>query len=118
MASNYEPLTPAQAERRMRECSRRLLEAIDEHGQACEEEASAIADFEDAYQAAMIRSELDHPKRRVAMHEAYAKAEAMPLRRASLAATARRRALGEEMHSLRQVLSSIQTNARAMQAAS
>lgn len=116
--SNYEPLTPAQAEKRMRDCARRLLDAIDEHGIAAEEEASAIADYERCYLSAHLVSLAEHPDRTVAHHESVARNAAMDLRVVVLCATSKRRSLGEEMHSLRQVLSSIQTNARAMQSVS
>ena len=117
MAANYEPLTPAGAERRMRECAGRLLEAIDEHGIACEEEASTIADHKLAFASAYTRSTFA-TKGPADLHKAVAEESAGEQLRAMLGATAKRRALGEEMHSLRQVLSSIQTNARAMSAVS
>lgn len=115
--ATYEPLTPAQAEKRMRQCAARLLEAIEEHGLACEEEASAIADHKLAYASAYTRSTHDE-KGPAEFHKAVAEQAAGDALRTMLVATAKRRALGEEMHSLRQVLSSIQTNARAMQAVS
>lgn len=114
----YEPLTPAQAEARMRACAHRLLEAIDEHGIAAEEEAAAIAEYERVYLTAHLTSLTSFPERKVGHHETAARDAAMDLRDKVLHATAKRRALAEEMHSLRQVLSSIQTNARAMQGVS
>ena len=116
--STYEPLTPAQAEHRMRECAGRLLEAIDEHGQACEEEAEALATYNETYLTAHLTSLEEHPDRKVAHHETVAQSAAAGAKRQATFATSHRRALGEEMHSLRQVLSSIQTNARAMQGVS
>lgn len=102
----------------MRDCAGRLLEAIDEHGQAAEEEANAIADYERAYLSAHLESLSLCPERTVGHHESVARGAAMDLREIVLHATSRRRSLGEEMHSLRQVLSSLQTNARAMQGVS
>lgn len=117
MADKYQPLTPFQAEKRMRECAGRLLEAIDEHGVAAEEEAAAIAAHKLAYANAYLASQLEHGKKPSDFHKAVAEVAAGEALVEMLAATAKRRSLGEEMHSLRQVLSSIQTNARAMQGA-
>jgi len=102
----------------MRECAGRLLEAIDEHGQACEEEAEALATYNETYLTAHLTSLEEHPDRKVAHHETVAQSAAAGAKRQATFATSHRRALGEEMHSLRQVLSSIQTNARAMQGVS
>lgn len=113
-ATEYVPLTPAQAEKRIRDCSRRLLDAIDEHGKACEAEAEALANFNEAYLTAHLRSLDEFPDRKVGHHETVAQAAAAEARRALRFAVAHRRALGEEMHSIRQVLSSLQTNARVM----
>ena len=110
----YIPLTPAQAEKRIRDCSRRLLAAIDEHGKAAEAEAEALATYNATYLSAHLISLDENPQRKVGHHETVAQHAAMDAKRALVFATAARRALSEEMHSLRQVLSSLQTNARVM----
>ena len=111
--STYEPLTPAQAERRMRDCAGRLLQAIEEHGVASEEEAAAIADHKLAYARAFLASTTEQ-KGPADFHKAAAEVAAGDELIVMHAATAKRRALSEEMHSLRQVLSSLQSNVRAM----
>lgn len=117
-ASPYEALTPAQAERRGRETTRRLLQAIDEHGQACEEEAEALATYNETYLTAHLLSMDEHLDRKVAHHETAAQATAAGAKRTLVFATSKRRSLGEEMHSLRSVLSWLQTNTKAMAAVS
>lgn len=111
---NYVPLTPAQSEKRFRRCSDRLLHAIDEHAVALEEEAAAKAAYDEAYLSAYVRIQMENeawPQSRIKPHAEY---EALELRRTHYATAAKRKALAEEMHSLRQILFNLQANAKMM----
>lgn len=112
--SAYEPLTPTQWERRMRQVAGRLLVAIDEHRDACEDEASAKADYDRAYLTAHLASLNNETKRTVSHHESWAQMQALEQKEVLNAMTARRKSLDQEMHSLRQILHTLNTNARVM----
>jgi hypothetical protein len=112
----YDPMTPLEAEQLIRKVAGRLVKAIDEHANALRDEAEAKRNYNHAYLSAKVASYNEYGKKRaVGEHEAYAQAAAADESDAVLFAGASVKALKEEMHSLRQVLSSLQTNARAMQ---
>lgn len=113
----YEPLTPAQAERRIREVSRRLLAIGEPEGEldlALRALAEAQADYDQAFLTAHLRSLDEFPDRTVGHHKSLTDAAAADEKRALLFAKAAQRTLAAEAHSLRQILSSLQTNARVM----
>lgn len=114
MSTDYEPLSPVQAERRMREVSRRLLEIVEERRKLADEMAGAIADWHAAYHKAHIESLIDHPDRKVAQHASYAELAAADEYRSKVVFEKLDRSLADESHSLRQILSSLQSNARMM----
>lgn len=106
-----ELLTPAEIEKRMRRVAGRLMEAIDEHGKVCSELAEAEADYAYAYNMAHLASFDEHEDGwSVGRHESHAKSRAHPQFYAFKLLERRERALREEMHSLRQVLSSLQSH--------
>lgn len=105
-----EPLTPFQIEERMRRVSRRLLAAIDEHKTAAETLGESKADYHRKYHEAHISSMVDHPDRKVGGHESYAQLQAADEYRAMVVAEEVEKSLRNEMHSLRQVLSALQTH--------
>lgn len=112
--SDYQPLSPLQAEQRMRELSRRLLEIVEERRKLAEELAGAIADYHQAFHKAHIESLVDHPKRKVAEHQSYAELIAADAYRSKTVLEKMDRSLADEAHSVRQILSALQTNARMM----
>jgi hypothetical protein len=114
----YTPMTPVEAEEKIRRLAHRLLAAIDEQQEA----ALALADARANYNACRLKASLQSrdqygKERTTDHHNDYAEHEAVDLYRVMVAAEAIERSVREEMHSLRQVLSSLQTNARAMQTA-
>lgn len=110
----YVPLTPAQWEQRMRKLGQRLLEAIDEHREAAEDEAAAMSEYDEVFLTSHLYSLDEHPERTVGHHDSWAKAQALEKKRVLYAVSARRKALDKEMHSIRQLLHSLDINARVM----
>lgn len=113
-ARSYTPWTPVEAEQRMRQVAARLLDIVDEHAALVGELGTAKADYHETYHLAHIASIDQHPARKVAEHESRAQAAALEPHRRMVMLEERDKAMRHEAHSLRQVLSSIQTNARTM----
>lgn len=106
----------------MNSAAAELRAAIHEHEIVCKllggdpnnpNDYGAEGRYKKARQEAHARSTLEHPKRRVAEHETVADAEAFDEWAYFNALSYQLKSLKEKMHSLRQVLSAYQTQARS-----
>lgn len=96
----------------MSEVARQLREAIAEHDDVCASLGTAEANYKKAYLQAHAASTTYHPERKVKEHDVAAEEVAFSAWAELNALTYRKRALTERMHSLRQILSAFQTQAR------
>lgn len=95
------------------EVAAELRAAIDEHDTVCTQLGKAEADYKRSFLKAHAASTMFHPDRRVKEHEVAAEEAAFDDWAALNALQYSQRALKERMHSLRQILSSYQSQLRA-----
>lgn len=107
-----EPLTPPQIEERMQRVGRRLWESTKEHRHVVDELAVAKADYNEKFHRAHVASMIDYPKRTGPGHKSYAELEAAGEYRRMVALEEVDKSLRSEQHSLRQLLSSLQSQYR------
>ena len=96
----------------MSDVARELRTAIVEHDEVCSKLADAERNYKRAFLSAHANSTALFPDRRVKEHEVAAEQGSFTEWAELNALTYRKRALSERMHSLRQVLSAFQTQAR------
>lgn len=112
---DVQPMNPEEANRRMRMLSSRLLDLIDEHAKVTEELAAAKAEYHRIFHHAHISSVAEYGKQRNAdAHKSHAEVAASDAYRSMVMLEERDKAMRNEMHSLRQVLSSLQSTVRTM----
>jgi hypothetical protein len=96
----------------MQNVAAELRAALAEHDDICARYGKACIAHERAFLRAHATSPAFHPDRKVREHEVAAKEAAFPEWETMFALEYRLKALKERMHSLRQVLSAFQTQAR------
>lgn len=96
----------------MSEVAAELRTALAEHDQVCADVAEAAREHKKAYLSAHAASTTFHPERKVKEHEVAAEEASFDAWAKLNTLEYRLKALKERMHSLRQVLSAFQTQAR------
>jgi hypothetical protein len=110
----YSDLTPFEMQARLRFISDRLMKSETAHAAAIDEEAEAQSEYHRAYLTAHLTSLDEHPDRRVDHHKSAAELAAVEERDRLFGAAAKRRSLAAEGHTLRQVLSALQSYCRSV----
>lgn len=109
-----EPLTPVQIEERMRRANSRLWENLKEHRKVAEDLGAAEADYHRRFHEAHIKSMVDEPQRTVGAHKSYAEMAAADEYRNLAVLKEIDKSLRNEAHSLRQILSALQSQLRSV----
>lgn len=112
-ADDLDILTPAEIEKRIRWVSRELILAIDDAKDLPERIAQAEDDYTRAYHQAYLDSNVDHPERKVGVHQSAATMASADELRIKVLVTEERRIRSARVSSLQSVLSVLQSQLKS-----